>query len=243
MKIIINADDFGYSDSINRGIIDSFKNGLISTTTIMINMPYAKEALELWKENKKLGLGLHINLTEGKPISDNILSLVDNNGNFIYIEDCENRFFKEEDIYKEVKAQIEKLKSFDVDIDHLDCHHGLTDNKAFRKVFLNLAIEYSLPIRAVEDDIVKEARRLNIKVTDLWCGEFYDENAEYTTILDYVRNNSVDSIEIMTHIGYIDDDTRKRTLYLGREKEIEELKKLKTTGFYNNINLVTYKEL
>lgn len=45
MKLIINADDFGLSKGINKGIIEAYQAGLISSTTIMINMPYAEEAI------------------------------------------------------------------------------------------------------------------------------------------------------------------------------------------------------
>lgn len=64
MKLIINADDFGFSKSINAGIIGAYKEGLISSTTIMINMPCASDAISKWKENSSLGIGLHVNLTQ-----------------------------------------------------------------------------------------------------------------------------------------------------------------------------------
>ena len=50
MKVVINSDDFGFSRCINKGIIEAFNEGLISTTTIMINMPCAENAINLWKE-------------------------------------------------------------------------------------------------------------------------------------------------------------------------------------------------
>jgi predicted glycoside hydrolase/deacetylase ChbG (UPF0249 family) len=246
MKIIINADDFGFSSSINQGIIDSFKEGLISTTTIMINMPYAKEGVDLWKQNKDLGLGLHINLTVGNPISDikSIPSLVNNEGIFNYIRDWKNHNFNNEEVYTEVKAQIEKLKSYGAEIDHLDCHHDLMNNEIFRKVFFRLALEYNLPVRSDNDEAKKEAIELGVKTTDLWCHDFFKDNARYQTIIDYIESHKdASSIEFMTHLGYIDEDTRRRTSHLTREEEIEALKELKATGFYDSINLVTYKEL
>ena len=244
MKLIINADDFGFSKSINKGIIDSYNEGLISTTTIMINMPYVEDAIELWKQNKGLGLGLHINITVGKPISDNIPSLVDNNGVFNYIREWENHNFEYIDVYKEVKSQIEKLIQYDVVIDHLDCHNDLMNNKMFRKVFFDLVLEYNLPVRCDNEDARYEARRNNIKTTDCWCCDFFKDNAQYETILEYMGNNKeANSIEIMTHVGYIDDDTRNRSSHLSREEEINELRKLKEIGFYNKYKLSTYSEL
>jgi len=244
MKLIINADDFGFSKSINRGIIDSYNEGLISTTTIMINMPYVEDAIELWKQNKELGLGLHINITVGIPISDNIPSLVDNNGVFNYIREWKNHNFEYIDVYKEVKSQIEKLKQYDVNIDHLDCHHNLMNNTIFRKVFFDLALEYNLPVRSDNKYARYEARENKIKTTDCWCSDFFKDGAQYETILKYVESNKeANSIEIMTHVGYIDEDTRKRSSHLSREEEINELKKLKETGFFNKYKLSTYSDL
>lgn len=244
LKIIINADDFGLSKSINEGIIDSYKEGLISTTTIMINMSCAGNAIELWRQNRNLGLGLHINLTIGKPLSKNVPSLVDSNGNFNYIRKWDEHKFNEEDVYTEVKAQIEKLKSFEVEIDHLDCHNDLMSNKIFRKVFFTLAKEYILPIRSDNEDARDEAKDNNIITTQLWCKDFFKDNAKYETILSYIKNNdNASSIEIMTHVGYIDEDAKSITSHLTREEEINELKKLKQIGFYEKYELIKYADL
>ena len=58
MKVVINSDDFGFSRCINKGIIEAFNEGLISTTTIMINMPCAENAINLWKEKDERNLNL-----------------------------------------------------------------------------------------------------------------------------------------------------------------------------------------
>ena len=75
--VIINADDFGYSQGINLGIIEAHKNGILSSTTMMANMPGFEHGVELAKNNPKLGIGVHLNLTCGKPLLDNVPSLTD----------------------------------------------------------------------------------------------------------------------------------------------------------------------
>lgn len=71
--LVINADDFGMSQEVNKAIIYCLKNQLIDRTTLMVNMPYASEAAQMAKE---AGLwdkvGLHVNLVEGKALSDRI---------------------------------------------------------------------------------------------------------------------------------------------------------------------------
>ena len=62
--VIINADDLGYSKEVNKGIEECFKKGLINRATIMVNMPYAKEAAAMAENTGVFGkIGLHINLT------------------------------------------------------------------------------------------------------------------------------------------------------------------------------------
>ena len=51
IKVIANADDFGKSHEVNLGILDGFKRGMLQRTTLMVNMPFADEAVQLAKEN------------------------------------------------------------------------------------------------------------------------------------------------------------------------------------------------
>src|SRR5690606_12544549 len=69
-RVIINADDFGLSSDENRTIIVAFQQGLISSATLMANMPAFEEACSLAREYGLQGrIGLHFNLTYGKPLS------------------------------------------------------------------------------------------------------------------------------------------------------------------------------
>ena len=68
-KLIINADDFGLTRSISEKIIDTFKVGNLSSTSLMVNTPGSEYAIDLAKNHPELGLGLHFNLTEGKALS------------------------------------------------------------------------------------------------------------------------------------------------------------------------------
>lgn len=246
MNLIINADDFGLSKSINKGIIEAYQDGLISSTTIMINMPYVEDAISKWKENTSLGLGLHINLTQGSPISNNVNSLVDENGIFHKhrkIETGEVNIVYE-DAYREIKAQIEKLLSYDVRIDHLDYHHFIHVNPSIRKALINLALEYKLPLRTIDEEFRNEVKHNGIKTPDVFSFDFYGDGAKLESIVNFVNNyEDCNSIEIVTHCGYVDEDTKERTSYILREVELNELKKLKTTSFYRQNYLSKYSDL
>lgn len=246
MKIIINADDFGFSKSINKGIIQAYQEGLISSTTIMINMPYADDAIAKWKENSLLGLGLHVNLTQGSPIGNRDSSLVDQEGFFYNHKTIENLELEiaYEDAYQEIKAQIEKLLSYQVTIDHLDYHHFIILHPSIRKALLDIAKEYNLPIRSIDSTFRDDVLNVGVKTTDAFCLDFYGEGVKGETIIDFIeKHKDCNSIEILTHCGYIDEDTKNRTSYLLREVELNELRKLKASSFYEKYELSKYNEL
>ena len=83
-RLIINADDFGLCESVNKGIVEAHTKGVLTSTTIMANMPAAEQAVNLAKNLPTLGVGVHLNLTAGKPLcQDNTVKLIlDSQGHF-----------------------------------------------------------------------------------------------------------------------------------------------------------------
>jgi chitin disaccharide deacetylase len=83
-RLIINADDFGLCESVNKGIVETHTKGVLTSTTLMANMPAALGAVELAKNLPTLGIGVHLNLTAGKPLTqDNSVKLIlDSQGHF-----------------------------------------------------------------------------------------------------------------------------------------------------------------
>ena len=77
--LIVNADDFGYCEQRNRGIVKSFQDGIVSSASLLVNAESALEAIQL---SKKCGipLGIHLNLTEGRPIKTHYKSLTSEDG-------------------------------------------------------------------------------------------------------------------------------------------------------------------
>jgi hopanoid biosynthesis associated protein HpnK len=83
-RIVINADDFGLSSSVNQAVVQAHAKGVLTSTTIMANMPDAGEAVKLAKRMPSLGVGVHLNLSKGRPLSKdgNINYLLDDSGCF-----------------------------------------------------------------------------------------------------------------------------------------------------------------
>ena len=124
MKLIINADDFGYSPGINRGILWGFQRGVITDTSLLINQPFTAEAVQISKECPGIHVGLHINLTRGVPVSNprDVNSLLDKNGYFKkdghFLPDA----IDDAHVEKEVLAQLECFYHTGLEATHLDAH-------------------------------------------------------------------------------------------------------------------------
>lgn len=246
MKLIINAEDFGFSHSINEGIEFCLKNKLISCASIMISAPFADEAVEICKKNKFKNIGIHLNLTWGKPVlpPKQIKTLCEKDGTFHYM--CSMPFFgKYADAKKELKAQIEKFIKTGLKPKYLDFHHFFCEMPEIFKAYLELAKEYNLPCRTTNARARNIALSEGVKTPDAFCNSFHDYSATADTIkqlCDMYEKNDI-TIELMTTPGYIDEYTTQNTTYLNRETEIQELKKAKENDVYKNIELITFSDL
>lgn len=148
-RIINNADDFGYSRAVNYGILDSFQRGVLTSATLMANMPGFDHAVMLAKENPELGVGIHLTLTSGNALLDGHLTIADESGKLrkkAYYCDL-NTVVDYEEVYAEWKAQIEKVLSNGILPTHLDSHHHIHTLKDNLPIFIKLAKEYALPVR------------------------------------------------------------------------------------------------
>lgn len=246
MKLILNADDFGLSPSINKGIVECFEKGLISSATMMMNTPYTEEAIELAKKHNLKNIGIHLNLTYGKSVlpKSEVPSLVDENGTFHYV--CMLGYYTQYlDAKKELKAQIEKFLASGLTPTHLDHHHYFNEIPNILKAYLELAQEYNLPVRGMDENARTLAREMGLKTTDEFSFAFHGNGVDISTF-DVLKTLFWDkdiSLEILTHVGYIDDYTRSQTNYMQRELEIAVLTEAKEKGYFDNIQLISFKDL
>ena len=149
-KIVINADDFGFSGPVNRAIVQAFERGLISSTTLMVNMPGFEEACELAHRHDLQGkIGLHLNLTAGRPLTSAIASSM----RFCDAEGCwrpRQRVLKlnhEEDraLETEIAAQIDACQRRGITPTHLDSHHHMHTEWGVSTVVIRVARLYKIP--------------------------------------------------------------------------------------------------
>ena len=78
--VVINADDFGFSTGVTEGILRAHLEGVVTSTTIMANMPAAEEAVARLDEAPELGVGVHLNVSQGRPLSRTGEALAEGDG-------------------------------------------------------------------------------------------------------------------------------------------------------------------
>jgi predicted glycoside hydrolase/deacetylase ChbG (UPF0249 family) len=152
--LIVNADDLGRSAGINRGILEAYRRGIVTSTSVMINYPDAAAGLEEARRTAPdLGVGLHLNLTSGVPVLPpaRVPSLVDEQGRFFGPERIAPVYlrFNADEVRRELLAQVERFITLTGHPpDHLDSHHHMAFlHPDALRVTVDLARKYALPLR------------------------------------------------------------------------------------------------
>ncbi len=151
-KLIVNADDFGLHSSINEGIIKGYREGFITSTSLMTSAPAWQQAAQLAKENPGLGIGVHLTLVGSvAPILhySEVSSLVDDNGVFLpdYIAFAKRYYsgvIKQSQLEAELRAQIERALSLQLNLTHIDSHQHTHVLPGVNSLVRKLCCEYNI---------------------------------------------------------------------------------------------------
>jgi chitin disaccharide deacetylase len=130
-RLIVNADDFGLTAGVNRGIVEAHTGGIVSSTTLMANSAAFDDAVQLARSNPTLSVGCHLVLVDGSPLlgADKTPSLMDarNPGHFrqdisTFALRALSGHLDADEIEAEATAQIRKLQSAGIQVSHIDTH-------------------------------------------------------------------------------------------------------------------------
>ena len=152
-RLIINADDFGLTPGINRSIEELHRAGVLSSATLMASGPAFDDALTIARRNPSLGVGCHVVLTDGIPVSapQSIPSLLGLDRTSLrpslstFAAAALLGRLRPEDIRTEALAQIRKLQSAGVTVTHLDTHKHTHIFPAVHRPLLEAARLVSVP--------------------------------------------------------------------------------------------------
>lgn len=234
-KLIVNADDFGFSEAVNYGILKAHKDGIVTSTTIMANMPGFEHAIMLAKKNPTLRIGVHLNLTCYKPLLKDHQTLVNAKGMFNRKNEDN---YSEYEMYEELCAQIERVLGQGIVIDHFDSHHHIHTEKRYQRVIEKILRRYPYPIRGgfmYKNDYPFQSTLQR---------DFYDEGVSVKNLVSIIKNLKEDKVyDLMCHPAYIDSILLENSSYILKRCEEAEIlcsKEIQEVLEENQVDLVTY---
>jgi chitin disaccharide deacetylase len=127
-RLIINADDFGFTSGVNRAIIEAHTRGIVTSSTLMANGPAFGEAVEMAKASPDLSVGCHVVLIDGEPVLDpSRISTITDSRRFrdrlkTFAARALTGRMNAREIEAEASAQIQKIQSAGIAVSHVDTH-------------------------------------------------------------------------------------------------------------------------
>lgn len=247
MKLIMRADDLGYSEGINCGIVKTVKDGLITCVGIMTNMEKAKQGYQMIKDFD-IAIGQHTNICEGKCVADPSLipNLVKEDGSFYSSHELKTKKMDDicvEEYEIEIEAQLKRFQEITgKDPDYLECHAVFSKHyfRALRNVAKKHRIFYENPL---EKDWQETYHIYSLPFLTLDQNGLYDPRHYFEENLEKIKNQ--DCSVAVFHPGYLDQYVLTHSSYtLIRPLECDFLCKqwLKEWVKENHIQLTDFRE-
>ena len=224
--IIVNADDFGYAEGVNRGIIEAHEHGIVTSASLMVNRRAAPEAAAYARHHDRLDLGLHVELrrwrVRWRPWSS---------------ARAEKRLMA--GVARDVAEQLDRFRRLvGREPTHLDSHHHRHRRESLRPIFMSVARELDVPLRQFDSQI-------------RFRGDFYGQadgrpNPEATTpraLVELLESLPRGVTELCSHPGYTEG---LRDWY--RDERVQEVRTLcdpRVSAAIDRlgITLTTFREL
>jgi predicted glycoside hydrolase/deacetylase ChbG (UPF0249 family) len=150
-NLIVNADDLGWTEGVNRGIAEAHRNGIVTSTSLLANGCAFQAGVQTARESPRLGVGVHLNLSDGKPVAPPavVKSLLGADGEFsggpeslLFRLTTKNLDTKEVEL--EWSAQIAKVQAAGVRPTHLDGHKHVQMLPGLFAIALRLAKRHGI---------------------------------------------------------------------------------------------------
>jgi predicted glycoside hydrolase/deacetylase ChbG (UPF0249 family) len=153
--LIVNADDFGLSSGINRGILEAHEHGIVTSASLMVRWPAAQEAASLSRNHPSLSIGLHLDLGEwrfSKGQWEKVYEVVSSDNPEALAEEIERQL----DLFRQRMGR---------EPTHLDSHQHMHNVDPLRTHLENVADEVGIPLRNVSPGV-------------RYCGSFYGQSGK-----------------------------------------------------------------
>lgn len=264
-RLIINADDFGLTEGVNRGILECYRQGTVKSTTLLVTGEAAGAAAELSNGFPELGVGLHVNLTAGAPVlpAGKIPTLVGADGLFPGMGAMVRRLIacraRKAELAAEIGAQLEKCRALGINPTHVDSHHHLHALPRLRSVVEQVCADagiskmrgYQMSSRSLKSLSIGLAARLptagpHLATPDRFSGIEVMGKKNIAGALAKELAAEGDALEFMCHPGFDDERLSRVSSYSSlRQVELEALTSqqfrdvLRTSG----VELISFRDL
>jgi chitin disaccharide deacetylase len=150
-SLIVNADDLGWTHGVNRGITEAHRNGIVTSASLLANAPAFASGVEVARSAPGLGVGVHLNLSDGPPVAarELVTSLVNDAGEFgggpenLLLRIARGALALHE-VEQEWEAQIEKIRDAGIQPTHLDGHKHVHMLPGLFEIAVRLAKRYTI---------------------------------------------------------------------------------------------------
>lgn len=247
--LIVNADDFNLTAGVSRGVAEAHQAGIVSSTTVMVNLPGLRESLQHIRDLPMLGLGLHLNLTFGPPASpaEKVRSLLGSDGWLIRDPAWQLRAGDPEEMAREWGAQLEAfVTAVGRPPTHLDTHHNIHAQPPASEIALDLARRFRIPLRPVTPLVHAAMAAAGLPVPSRLIGDIAAGPYWTVTRLLQCLDELADGVtELCCHPGRFDEALLVSRYNRQREAELQALidpavrQRLRERG----VALLTYADL
>ena len=233
--LILNADDFGLSPGVNQGILEAHRQGLVTSTTVIAIAPYAPEAAAASTDCPGLGFGVHLCLTQGRPLLPALLApLLDERGLLRrprrrpaqpYPAALRRHFAAVTfaALVAELGAQVAQARALGLPVTHLDTHHHLECDPRLARAVAVVAGRCRLPARAASARARRVLGALGVVTTDHFLPGAFGRQCG-PSLRRRLARLPLGVTEINCHPGYPDPPLRLVSSYLeGRRQELAAL--------------------
>jgi len=150
-NLIVNADDLGWTAGVNRGIAEAHRNGIVTSTSLLANGGSFSDGVKTAGELPRLGVGVHLNLSDGKPIAppEQVKSLLNKHDEFsggpeTLLLRLTTKSLELKEVQTEWNAQIEKVRVAGIHPTHLDGHKHVQMLPGLFGIALRLAKKHGI---------------------------------------------------------------------------------------------------
>jgi len=191
VRLIVNADDFGRSRGINRGVLECHDRGVVTSASLMAVWPASAEAADAARDRPRLSIGLHLDLGEWRRRD----------------HDWECTYLRVplddgEAIQTELERQLRVFRTLvGRDPTHLDSHQHVHRDEPVRSILLELGRELGVPVRHESPHVAY----LGDFFGQLRTGESMPQAVAVEALIELIESLEEDTTELACHPGYADD--------------------------------------